>query len=69
MDGMLSLFETVAHSDCNDALLQAFLKICTEHQAFVTKVTLLVPSMPHPSYGALKQDSFIYGFVYVNHML
>jgi hypothetical protein len=43
MDGMLSLFETVAHTDCNNALLQAFLKTCTEHQAFVTKVTLLVP--------------------------
>ena len=40
---MLSLFETVTHSDCNNALLQAFLKTCTEHQAFVTKVTLFVP--------------------------
>jgi len=69
MDGMLSLFETVVHSDCNNALLQAFLKTCTEHQAFVTKVTLLVPRMPHPSYSALKQGGFIYGFVYVNHML
>ena len=44
---MLSLFETVTHSDCNNALLQAFLKTCTEHQAFVTKVTLFVPHMPH----------------------
>jgi len=42
MDGMLSLFETVAHSDFNNAFLQAFLKTCTEHQAFVTKVTTLV---------------------------
>jgi hypothetical protein len=40
MDGMLSLFETVAHSDCNDALLETFLKTCTEHKAFVTKVTI-----------------------------
>jgi hypothetical protein len=69
MDGMLSLFETVAHSDCNNSLLQAFLKTCTEHQAFVTKVTLLVPHMPHTFYGALKQGGFIFGFVYVNQML
>jgi hypothetical protein len=41
MDGMLSLFETVAHSNCDDVLLQAFLKTCTEHQAFVNKVTYL----------------------------
>jgi hypothetical protein len=38
MDGMLNLFETVAHSDCHNVLLQTFLKTCTEHQAFVTKV-------------------------------
>jgi len=66
---MLSLFETVAHSDCNNALLQAFLKTCTEHQAFVTKVTLLVPRMPLTLYGALKQGDFICGFVYVSQML
>jgi hypothetical protein len=64
MDGMLSLFETVAHTDCNNALLQAFLKTCTEHQAFVTKVTLLVPHVPHTLYGAF----FIFGFVYLNQM-
>jgi hypothetical protein len=38
MDGMLSLFETVAQYSCNDVLLQAFLKTCTEHQTFLNKV-------------------------------
>lgn len=58
---MLSLFETVAHSDCNNALLQAFLKTCAEHQAFVTKVTLCVPhtGMVHLSRAALSFALFM----------
>lgn len=61
MDGMLSLFETVAHSDCNNALLQAFLKTCTEHKAFVTKVIFFVPHryMVHLSKAVLSLALFM----------
>lgn len=62
MDGMLSLFETVAQSDCHNVLLQTFLKTCTEHQAFVTKVTHFL--LPHAFYGAFMQGSFNFGVVY-----
>jgi hypothetical protein len=43
MDGMLSLFETVTYSSRHDALLQTFLKTCSEHQAFLNKVISRFP--------------------------
>ncbi|XP_069676657.1 proline-, glutamic acid- and leucine-rich protein 1-like [Periplaneta americana] len=37
MDEMLSLFETIVHSNCHNSLLYNFLKTCTEQQAFLNK--------------------------------
>ncbi|KAJ9601633.1 hypothetical protein L9F63_000241 [Diploptera punctata] len=39
MDGMLTLFETICHSDYQDSVLRAFLKACNDQQVFVNKAS------------------------------
>jgi hypothetical protein len=58
---MLSLFEIVAHSNCDEVLLQTFLKTCTEHQAFVNKVT----SLPQTSLYSVIQHKYITVFTFI----
>lgn len=57
---MLSLFEIVAHSNCDGVLLQTFLKTCTEHQAFVNKAPVILQSVVANINGKLNSTSTRY---------